>query len=49
MNEIKGPSGRGMPVVRWKNSLKEYMYERTADKRGELGLHKQGGSVWIEW
>ena len=33
------PSVRGRPVVRWKDRMKEYMYERGADG--------WGGSVWI--
>ena len=36
MSEIKGPSRRGMPVVRWKDRVKKYMYERGADRKGGL-------------
>ena len=30
--EIEDPYRRGRPVVRWKDKVKEYMYERKADR-----------------
>ncbi len=37
------PSRTGRLLGRWKDRAKEYIYEK-----GEGGLIKQGGSVWIE-
>ena len=41
VSEIEGPRRRGVPVVRWKDRVKEeYMHERVADRGGGRG----GGS-----
>ena len=39
MSEIEDPKRRGKPVVKWKDSMKEYVHERNADREGR--------NVWI--
>ena len=41
MSEIVGPRRRGREVVRWKGKVKEYMYERVADREGKIELTKR--------
>ena len=41
MREITGQSRRGMPFGRWKDKVKEYMYERGADRERVKGWNKQ--------
>ena len=36
MIEIEELRGRGRPVVRWNDKVKEYMHERSADRGGGL-------------
>ena len=38
VSEINGSWRRGRPVVRWKDTVKEYMHERGADR--EQGLEQ---------
>ncbi len=36
MSESEGPNSRGRPLGRWRDRVKEYMYERGATGGGEL-------------
>ncbi len=36
MSESVGPDSRGRPPVRWRDRVKEYMYERGATRGGGL-------------
>ena len=38
LGEIVDPMRRGRPVVRWKDRVKEYMYERITDRWGGIEL-----------
>ncbi len=44
VSEIKGPSRKGRPLGRWKDTVRQYMSERGATRGGGL---EQGGSVCI--
>ena len=43
VSETEGLSMKGRPAVRWKDRMKEYMYERVADR----GTGIEQASVWI--
>ena len=45
MREIRGHSRKGRLFERWKDKVKEYMYERGADREGE-GLEQAKKSVF---
>ena len=40
-SEVEGPRRRGRPIVGWKDTVKEHMYERVADRRGRIELVKR--------
>ncbi len=41
MSESVCPNSRGRPPVRWRDRVKEYMYERGATRRGALDQAKR--------
>ncbi len=45
VTENVDPNNRGRPPGRWRDTVKEYMCERGATRRGE-GQSKQRESVW---
>ena len=44
MSETEGPRRRGMPAIRWKDKVKEYMYERV-DRGG--GIEQARRERWM--